>query len=47
MKKTLQVSGKLIETRLFKTRQAAQNFMDKSEGREMVFMKASQYYVSI
>lgn len=45
--KTLSINGQLIETRVFKTRQAAQNFMDKDQGRELVFFKASQYYVSI
>lgn len=47
MKKLVNINGQLIETRLFKTRQAAQNFQDKGSNRQLVFMKAGQYFVSI
>ena len=47
MKKILNINGQLIEARLFKTRQAADNFISKKIGREVLYGRAHEYYVSI
>lgn len=47
MKKTLRINGQIIETKMFRTRQAAQNFMDKDQNRQLVFFRSGEYYVSI
>ena len=44
---TLKIKGETIETKLFKTRQAAENFINKKEGRKLVFFKAHKYFVNI
>lgn len=47
MKATLNINGQLIEAKRFSTLKAATNFMNKVEGRLIVFSKAHQYFVSI
>jgi hypothetical protein len=47
MKKTLNINGELIETRKFKTLNAANNFIKKGENREVIFFRAHEYYVNI
>lgn len=46
MNKTLKINGKEIKTKMFVTRKAAQNFMDKTGG-ELVFFGAHKYYVEV
>ncbi len=47
MKKQIIIDGKQIEVMYFKKRSSAMNFKEKSEGREIVFFNAHNYYVSI
>ena len=47
MTKTIKINGQLIETKVFKTSKAANNFISKKEGREVVFLRAREIYVSI
>lgn len=48
MKNTIvNINGKAIKTKKFTTLKAANNFMNKLEGRTIVFFKSHQYYVSI
>jgi len=47
MKKLFYFESLGIETKMFRTLQAAQNFINKSEGRTIVFFRAHEYYVSI
>ena len=47
MKATLNINGQLIEAMKFKTLKAANNFKSKLQGRDIIFCKASQYYVNI
>ena len=47
MKKTLQINGQIIEAKVFKTMNAATNFINKKEGREIVFLKARQIWVNV
>lgn len=47
MKKTIKINGQLIETKIFKTSKAANNFIAKKEGREIVFLRAREFYVNI
>lgn len=45
--KQMIIEGKKIEVKLFKTRQAAENFINKKNGREIIFYRAYEYYVNI
>jgi hypothetical protein len=47
MTTALKINGETIKTKLFKTRQAAENFINKKEGRKLVYFKAHEYFVSI
>ena len=47
MKKILIIKGEMIETRMFRTLKAAQNFINKLEGRQMIYFCASEYHVNI
>lgn len=47
MKKTIKINGQTIETRVFKTSKAANNFIAKKEGREVVFLRSREIYVNI
>lgn len=47
MKKILRINGITIETKMFKTLKAAQNFISKKEKREIVYFRAHEYFVSI
>lgn len=47
MKKILNINGKLKETKMFKTRSAADNFKNKKQRREMLYFRSGEYYISI
>jgi len=47
MKKFLKIDGKEIETKLFRTLKAAQNYMAKHKHSEMIYYRAHEYYVSV
>jgi len=47
MKKLVNIAGVIIEAKEFTTSKAATNFMNKKEGRNLIFSKAHCYIVSI
>ena len=46
MKKTLIIDGKKIETKMYKTLDAAQNYIKKHSNTEMVYYRAHEYFVT-
>ena len=47
MKKMIQINGQVIEAKVFKTMKAATNFINKKEGREIVYLRSREIYVNI
>jgi len=45
--KKLIIDGKAIETTLYRTLGAAQNYIKKHSGFELVYFRAHEYYVGI
>jgi len=47
MTTTFNINGQSIETKKFKTLKAATNFINKVEGRVLVFFRSHEYFVTI
>ena len=47
MKKLFKINGEIIETKMFKTLKAAENFISKKENRQMLYFRSYEYYVTI
>jgi hypothetical protein len=46
MKTQIRINGEIKEARVFKTKQAADNFMQKDNSRTMLYFRAHEYFVS-
>ena len=46
-KVTMNIDGKLTKAMRFTNLNAAQKFMAKKEGREILFSRAGEYYIAI